>query len=98
MDQGVLLHIDDYIATGKEKLVKSITSNAEKIGRFRVNLENPLYVVDNNDNDTINKVIQMCRDLNYCHIWKHEPIERQWSFTLDDGNKFIYLKLEAEAG
>ena len=64
----------------------------------KLNVNNPLYIVDNDDENTLNALIQLCRDLDYCHIWNDDPIERKVKIELDNNNTLIYLKLEAESG
>jgi hypothetical protein len=94
-DKGVLLQIDDKIQKGKEELVNYIFNELPEAKMYG---EKPLFMVDNADEECIDAVIQICRDLHYCHIWEDDPIERKLKLSLKNGDSLIYLLLEAEAG
>lgn len=100
-----LVRIEDYIKTGYESIVNTILGFAKhrqiyrfSEGFYNGNYTHPIFVSYSNTPESIDSIIQQARDLNYCHIWGDNPIEKRTDHMIDNKTWLIHLKLEAESG
>lgn len=108
MDNDFLIHMDKKTKSGYENVVQSILDKIrhEKYTReSTIDLSNnAIFKVNDNSDSTMERIIQDCRDLDYCHIWTEDPIESIESYLLseeeenEEPSALIYLQLEAESG
>jgi hypothetical protein len=103
MEDENLLHMDGKIQEGKEKLVKSVYKQLGKIkSLYSKKMDdlyiNPLYLMDGDGINEYMTVISNARELGYCNIWEVNPVISERKIKLDNGEIFIILELDAEAG
>lgn len=110
MTDGHLIHMDKKTKPGYENIVHSILGKirSEHIHPPPWGIEgdydgsnNAIFRVNDNSESTIDRIIQDCRDLDYCHIWDTDPIESIESYLLSEDEEeksaLLYLWLEAES-
>ena len=112
MNNDYLIHMDKKTNSGSENVVQSNLDKirGEKYGRREtVDLSNnAIFKVNDNSDSNMEKIIQDCRDLDYCRIWMEDPIESIESYLLSEEGEgegereeisvLIYLQVNAESG
>jgi len=108
MDNGLLIHMDKKTKSGYENTIRSLLENVLR-HRYRsgcsISIDdlanNAIFKVNDAEDETLERIIQECRDFHYCHIWRGDPIRSIDSYSFleeTEPSTIIYLDLEAEAG
>jgi len=89
-----LIAIDGWVRPGYENIVENILANTRRLFN---SVGNPIFKTTSATLDDINRIIQKVRDLDYCHVWQEDPIDKT-TLSIIDGMSVVTLKLEAESG
>lgn len=104
-NMDTLIRIEEWVREGYEDVVKEVLDVAKNSDIYRFNslfyggmYLHPIFVTHSVSPENIDRIVQKARDLDYCHIWSDDPIEKVTKYMIGRKKFLVHIKLEAESG